>query len=237
MPFGAWRSLAVAKSQDLFFVPDGVDTHQASMAFINPLTAWMLLNAIRPLHPGNWIIQNAANSAVGVAVIQIASYMGIKTVNLVRDAENRRKDLAGYGATLVFEDETFDPKVLAHHTGGPLPVLGLNSIGGNSAMNIIRSMAFGGEVVTFGGMVGDKVRFPTRELIFNDLKLRGFWLDKWSKGQSHGAMQAAYGKIFDLIGSGVVKIPIGAKVKLSEAPAALIDASKNKKSGKILIVP
>jgi NADPH:quinone reductase-like Zn-dependent oxidoreductase len=237
MPFGAWRTLAVEKAGNLFFVPDGLDTYQAAMAFINPLTAWMLLNTIRPLRAGDWVIQNAANSAVGIAAIQIAGKMGLRTVNLLRDAEGRRRGLIAHGATLIFEDETFDPKILPDHTGGVLPSLGLNSVGGNSAMNVIKSMAFGGEVVTFGGMVGDRVRFPTRELIFNDLRLRGFWLDKWSKSQSHGAMASMYGKIFNLIASGVVDIPVDSTVKLSGAVKMLPSAIKNRKDGKILIIP
>ena len=236
-PFGSWRSIAVAKASDLFFVPDDVDLHQASMAFINPLTAWMLLTSIRELKPGDWIVQNAANSAVGMAVMQIARAMGIHTINLVRNATSRLEKLRAAGATIVFDDDTFDPKTLADHTGGNLPMLGLNSIGGNSAMNIIKCMAPGGEVVTFGGMVGDKVRFPTRELIFKDLRLRGFWLDKWVNGQSHCKVQAMYAIVFDLIRSGIVHIPVHTTVKLSDGAAAILGAYEAGKDGKVLLVP
>lgn len=37
------------------------------------------------LSPGDSVIQNAANSGVGQAVIQIAKASGIKTINVVRD--------------------------------------------------------------------------------------------------------------------------------------------------------
>jgi trans-2-enoyl-CoA reductase len=37
------------------------------------------------LKPGDWVIQNGANSAVGQAVIQIAAARGLKTINLIRD--------------------------------------------------------------------------------------------------------------------------------------------------------
>jgi NADPH:quinone reductase-like Zn-dependent oxidoreductase len=235
-PFGSWRTAAVAKADSLFYAPDGVDIFQASMAFINPLTAWMLLHTICDLKPGDWIIQNAANSAVGVAAIQIAKSIGLKTINLVRDAAHRRENLIAQGATLVFDDETFEAKLLEEHTGGVRPLLGLNSIGGNSAMNIIKSMAVGGEVVTFGGAVGDKVRFPTRELIFGEVKLRGFWLDRWAKTQSHEKMQSMYDTIFDLISKEIICIPIDSTVRLSDGPAALISAYKNRRNGKLLIV-
>jgi trans-2-enoyl-CoA reductase len=37
------------------------------------------------LQPGDWVIQNGANSAVGQAVIQIAAARGLNTINLIRD--------------------------------------------------------------------------------------------------------------------------------------------------------
>jgi NADPH:quinone reductase-like Zn-dependent oxidoreductase len=236
-PPGAWRNFAVAREEDLFLVPKDIDTYQAAMAFINPLTASMLLTSVRRLHMRSWVIQNAANSAVGVAVIQIAKYLDLHTINLVRNCESRREKLESYGATIVCDSETFDPKAVPDYTEGKFPLLGLNSIGGNSAMNIIKSMAYGGDVITFGGMVGDKVRFPTRELIFSGLKLHGFWLDKWVKDQSHGKMQAVYDSVFALLRERIVHIPVAGTVKLSDGAEALLDAYNNRSDGKILVVP
>jgi NADPH:quinone reductase-like Zn-dependent oxidoreductase len=196
----------------------------------------MILHTVCNLSPGDWIMQNAANSAVGIATIQIARSMGINTINLVRNADSRREELMGKGATLVFDDSDFDAKTLEKYTNGSRPLLGLNSIGGNSVMNIIKCMAVGGEVITFGGMSGDKVRFPTRELIFNDLKLRGFWLDKWSKAQPYDKMQSLYDAVFELIRDGTINIPIDSKVRLSDGPLAILEAYKNRKNGKVLIV-
>src|SRR5262249_58572080 len=51
---------------------------------INPATALLLVTDIVPLRPGDWIIQNVANSAVGRLVIRLARPRGVKTVNVVR---------------------------------------------------------------------------------------------------------------------------------------------------------
>ena len=51
------------------------------MLTVNPPTAHLLLTSIVDLAPGEWIIQNAANSAVGRYVIQLAKARGIRTVN------------------------------------------------------------------------------------------------------------------------------------------------------------
>lgn len=50
---------------------------------VNMGTAMRLLKDYG-LKSGDWLIQNGANSMVGLAVIQIAREMGIKTLNVVR---------------------------------------------------------------------------------------------------------------------------------------------------------
>src|SRR6478735_5493820 len=84
---GTWRDAVAAKAEDLVVVPNGIEPVQAAMLKINPLTAWRLLHDYVDLQRGDWLIQNAANSAAGRDVIQIAHELGYKTVNVVRRAE------------------------------------------------------------------------------------------------------------------------------------------------------
>ena len=56
--------------------------------------------------------------------------------------------------------------------------MALNSVGGRSAVRLARCVRQGGVHVTFGAMDSDPVRFPTRNLIFDDVRFVGFWLDK-----------------------------------------------------------
>src|SRR5678815_249528 len=84
---GTWRDAIAAKAEDLVVVPDRIEPVQAAMLKINPLTAWRLLHDYVDLQKGDWLIQNAANSAAGRDVIRIAHELGHKTVNVVRRAE------------------------------------------------------------------------------------------------------------------------------------------------------
>ena len=81
---GTWRDAVAVKAEHLVVVPDGIEPVQAAMLKINPLTAWRLLHDYVDLRKGDWLIQNAANSAAGRDVIQIAHELGYKTVNVVR---------------------------------------------------------------------------------------------------------------------------------------------------------
>lgn len=62
-----------------------MDTVEASMFNVNPCTAYRMLKDFVALKPGDTVIQNGANSAVGQLVIQLCKIWGIKTVNIVRD--------------------------------------------------------------------------------------------------------------------------------------------------------
>ncbi len=84
---GTWREAVAVKANDLVAVPPEIDPVSAAMLKINPMTAWRLLHDYVDLARGDWVIQNAANSAVGRAVIQIARELGFKTVNVVRRPE------------------------------------------------------------------------------------------------------------------------------------------------------
>src|SRR5438105_13534643 len=78
---GTWRDAVAVKADELVVVPDGIEPVHAAMLKINPMTAWRLLHDYVDLARGDWLIQNAANSAAGRAVIQIAHELGYKTVN------------------------------------------------------------------------------------------------------------------------------------------------------------
>jgi NADPH:quinone reductase-like Zn-dependent oxidoreductase len=81
---GTWRDAVVVKASELVAVPPDIDPVHAAMLKINPMTAWRLLHDYVDLKSGDWLIQNAANSAAGRAVIQIARELGFRTVNVVR---------------------------------------------------------------------------------------------------------------------------------------------------------
>src|SRR6476620_6843389 len=84
---GTWRDAVAVKADELVVVPAGIEPVHAAMLKINPMTALRLLRDYVQLKKGDWLIRDAANSAAGRAVIQIAHELGYKTVNVVRRAE------------------------------------------------------------------------------------------------------------------------------------------------------
>src|SRR5205823_4574134 len=79
-----WAQRRRVRADDVIRVPAGMDLRQAAMLRINPPTALLLLTDVVELRPGEWIIQNVANSAVGRLVIRLARARGLRTMNVVR---------------------------------------------------------------------------------------------------------------------------------------------------------
>src|SRR5438094_4601678 len=94
------RRIAAA---DAIPLPAGLDLAQAAMLRINPATAQLLLEDHVALAPGDWVIQNVANSAVGRHLIVIAKSKGIRTVNVVR-RDDVAAELRALGADIVLTD-------------------------------------------------------------------------------------------------------------------------------------
>ncbi len=234
-PVGTWRKHAVVDAAGLMSVPDDLPLEQAAMAFVNPPTAWRLLNDFVALDPGDWIVQNAATSAVGHYVIQLARLKGWKTLNLVRSEKGIDVVRNAGGDAVAVEGSDLE-KTLAACSGDRRPRLGLNSVGGASAIAMTRVLAYGGALVTFGAMTGESVRFPTRQLVFNDLRMRGFWITRWLRDASEEEVRAMYGRLFPLLGDGKLSAPVAGAYPLEKYREALARAVQPGRGGKVLFV-
>ncbi len=232
---GVWREAVVAKAADLWVIPAGVPVEQAAMAFINPPTAWRMLHDFVKLERGDWVMQNAGTSAVGVLVAQLARHLGLNCLSVVRDVGGENTLLAAGAAGVVAEDSGYE-KDVRKLTGGAPVKLALNAVGGESVGRLCRAVAPGGVVVTYGGVTAEPMRFPTRYLIFNDIQMRGFWLDRWVRTQPAGEVQAMMEKIFGLLREGVLSQPVAARYPLGEWRTALEHAFRAGKGGKVVFV-
>lgn len=232
---GAWQEYACIPADELLLVHAAVPVEQAAISFINPPTAYCLLKKVVDLPKGAWVVQNAGNSAVGLSVIQIAKAIGLRTISQVRREEWVEPLLEMGADRVVFEGSAW-PKQVSELTGGAPVQLALNSIGGESAIDQIKALGEGGTQVTFGGMVGDPVRFPTRFLIFNDLRLVGFWWDKFCRSQGPKAVAEVMEAIYGMMADGRLKLPIENTYSFSEYKDALA-RDKQPRLGKVLLKP
>jgi len=230
---GTWRDALAVKANELIAVPPEIEPVQAAMLKINPMTALRLLHDYVDLNRGDWVIQNAANSAVGVAVIQIARELGFKTVNVVRRTELIEELRAEGGDVVLVDQENLRDEVKTATEGAPIR-LGLNAVGGESALRLANCLAPGSTMVTFGAMSLQPLKIPNGLLIFKDLRFRGIWINKWYDNATMQQRMDAFRSLFEMAKRGLLKTKVEKAYPLTEAKAAVAHAAQSKRSGKII---
>ncbi len=232
---GTWREFALSSAEELLLLPSLVPADQLAVAVLNPLTAWRLLHDFEYLREGDCIIQNAGNSAVGQSVVQFCKRLGIRCVSLVRSKDTLQR-LKQWGAEEVWLDDEEVVERARDFTEGKNFAMALNSVGGRSALRLAKTLRSSGVHLTFGAMDGAQIRFPTRELIFDDLRFVGFWLDRWKRRQSPAGLRNAVEQVLQPLALKEVRHSID-RVFSMEDFAEAISRNRESRMGKVLLSP
>jgi trans-2-enoyl-CoA reductase len=166
-------------------------------------------------------------------VIQIAHELGYKTVNVVRRAELIDELRAEDGDVVLVDGDNLRKEVKSA-TGGASIRLGLNSVGGDSALRLANCLAPGGTLVSFGAMSLQPLKIPTGLLIFKDLRFRGIWINKWYDNATLSERMETFRPLFDMARRGLLKTKVEKTYPLSEVRAAVAHAAQGKRDGKIV---
>ncbi|MDB3914876.1 zinc-dependent alcohol dehydrogenase family protein [Gammaproteobacteria bacterium] len=236
-----WAEELVGPAEGFLPLPDlgpiSADViEQLAMSAVNPLTALLMLTSFEDIEEGQWIAQSAANSAVGGYVIQLAKQRGIKTVNIVR-RDGLADDLKSKGADVILIDGPDLAKQIAVATDNAPIVLALDPVGGDTYGRLADSLGYGGTLVTYGVLSGKPASLNTGQVIFNDTRLRGFWLYKWYQTATMQDKQEAFGQIIPLIVNGTLKANIDSRYTVDQIEQAVTRAWEGGRNGKVLIVP
>src|SRR5688572_9628106 len=150
---GTWTTHVMADAARLLPLPAGADPKQLSMLTVNPPTAHLMLTEFVKLDAGDWVIQNAANSAVGGYLAQIARLRGIRTVNVVR-RESAVASVQQDGDVVLVDGEDLHKRVAAATDGAKIR-LGIDAVAGAATEHLARTLAEGATIVNYGAMSGE----------------------------------------------------------------------------------
>jgi trans-2-enoyl-CoA reductase len=201
---GTWSSHMVVDQEDVIKIErnksDSLTPVMASTLQVNPATAYRMLSDFQQLEKGDVVIQNAANSAVGQAVVQIASNkLGVETINLVRkrpdaDMDSLRSMFFSMSSdkapahVFTYEDladrESGAKAKVKDILAGRKIKLGLNAVCGTDNSNMAKLMGKGATIVTYGAMSKQPFSIPAGLLIFQDFTIKGFMMNQWYASHS-----------------------------------------------------
>lgn len=175
---GTWRYYGIYNECDLHVIPGHINLADAALLSIAPCSAYRMLKDYIKLEPGQTVIQNGANSAVGQSVIQLCHSWGVKTFNIVASHcgfEAVKKHLLSLGATCVLTLEEAE-ELTCFNTSLIRPTLALNCLGGRHENVLLQLLRPCGHIVYYGCAFDLPL---TKKCIRSDLTFHKFNLTNW----------------------------------------------------------
>jgi NADPH:quinone reductase-like Zn-dependent oxidoreductase len=231
-----WVQRKVVKAVQAIKVPSGIDPLQLAMLKVNPPTAWLMMTKYVTLKPGDWLLQDAANSAVGHCIIQLAKAEGFKSVNIVR-RDGLAAELTALGADAVLVDGPNLAKRITDATGGAPIRLAIDAIGGSQIVRFGDALADEATVLNYGRLSGENPQLSGHQCVFKRLTLTGFWLMPWLRDMARQDVIALYDKLAARIADGSLRVPVQATFPIEEIKQAVALAHGYRRAGKVLVTP
>lgn len=233
---GGWAQRVKASAGALVPLPDAIGDDAGAQILAMPLSAVVLFDDLA-VQPGDWIVQNAANGAVGRILMRLAQRRGVGIVNLVR-RQSAADELTALGAEhVVLTDDPQWPRHVADATRGEPIARVVDSVCDAQSLLLNRLLAPKGEHIVFGALASRPLSLDPGALIFGQTVVRGFWVYAWMPRASQEQRAAAMQQVLALATSGELPLAVASTHALSEAKQALEAAQTSGRPGKVLFAP
>ncbi|ANF32424.1 NADPH:quinone oxidoreductase [Leifsonia xyli] len=234
--FGVWSEYFVTRAAGLIPVPEGLPDESAAQLVSMPFSAISLLESL-DLSEGDWLIQNAANGAVGRMVAQLGAARGLNVVGLVRRSAGVDELRAqGIERVIATDDESWRDR-LAEITGGAPIRVGVDSVGGSSAGDVLSTLAENGTLVVFGAMASSTLELSSGDIIFKQATVKGFWGSVVSREMPADIRGRLFQELFARILDGTLTLPVASIHSLDDIASAVAASDQPGRVGKVLLRP
>lgn len=233
---GAWAEYFVVPASAVVPMPETIDDTTAAQLLAMPLSALLLLETLDVVR-GQWIVQNAANGAVGKALAMLAQARGVHVLSLVR-REDGVAEMAENGIDNVVctAEEGWKQRARAL-MGEARPRAAVDSVGGAASAVLSGLLGEGGVLVSFGSMTGEPMQLHSGDLIFKQLTVKGFWGIPASKALSAEQRRCLIGELMQRAAQGELRLPVAATYPLERIVDAVRESVAVGRGGKVLLRP
>ncbi|MDJ0322030.1 zinc-binding dehydrogenase [Pseudarthrobacter sp. PS3-L1] len=234
--FGVWAEYFIAQAAGLIPVDESATDEVSSQLVSMPFSALALLDWLG-LKQGDWIIQNAANGAVGRLLAQLAPTRGVNVIGLVRrDAGVAELAAQGIERIVSTENEGWQDRV-AELTGGATIVAGVDSVGAESSNDVLSQIGENGTLVVFGAMGATTMTLSSGSIIFKNLSVKGFWGSSVMGAMSAERRGELFGELLARVNDGTISFPTEAVYPFAEVQDAARANFVAGRKGKVMLRP
>src|SRR5579864_5683627 len=228
-----WREQTVLDERNAVPVDADGDPLQLAMLGINPITAHCLLHGYVKLPPGAWVAQTGASSATAGYVVALAKHAGLRTLNVVRQADSV-KPLLDAGADVVLVEGDDLAEQAADAIGDARLELIIDAVAGAPVAKLASLVKAGGSIVSYTARNRQPLSISIVDLIFKGLSVHGYWLNRWLANTPQETIVRTYRDLAVLVGNGTLAAPVDATYTLTDYREAIGHAAQNDRHGKVL---
>lgn len=230
---GAWQEIRDSESTWCLKVHDGLTDEQAAMSYVNPMTAWVMMQEIAKLKDNMNIAITAAGSTIGQILVHLANLRGEKPLAFVR-SDQAVANLKGMSAQILkYENDDEFRDVIRHVSRDPVDVV-FDCVGGTTSILLANALRTNGQFIHYGLLSGK----PISPSFFNDrpdVDFKMFHLRSWIREVELAKVHHTYSQVSDLILTGMPGFGVRARYPLKNIKEAMIDAENLTSNGKVLI--
>lgn len=231
---GTWREYLTLPAEMAIPVPEQMPDEIACQAFVNPMTAYGMIEK-SGLKEGQWLLITAGASAFGKFAIQLAKEKGINVAATVRH-DDQKDYLKKIGADLVIntEEEKLQKVIFGQVEEGVHVVF--DAVGGSLGARALGSLRKNGRMMVFGALALENMPVNSGLLIFKGLTIEGFWLSTWMEEINSKSRSEAFIKVFGFLMKEESQVDIAGKFPLGSFKEAFTAYNLPGRNGKILLI-
>jgi NADPH:quinone reductase-like Zn-dependent oxidoreductase len=147
--FGGYSDVVVVPAYQAQRIPAGKDLIAAAGVPVPYLTAYVMLNRLGSVRPGDTVLIHAAAGGVGLAALQLARGLGAKTIGTASGRKHERLRELGLDHPIDYHTQDFEKEVMRITNGRGVDVA-LDAVGGTSARKSFKCLAPMGRLFMFG---------------------------------------------------------------------------------------
>lgn len=228
---GTYAEYALALDAQVHELPERDSFSQGAGVFVPYATAYHALAHLARARPGESLLVHGASGGVGIAALQFAAAMGLRTVGSAGSDKGLELALREGASEAVDHRASGYQEAAMSFTGGKgfdviLEMLANVNLGAD-----LKMLSRGGRVVVIGSRGETSVN--PRDLMARDAAVFGMLL--WNIRDEDAA--SAHAAIVAGLKSGVLRPVVGAEFPLAQAPEAHRKVMETGAYGKIVLLP
>ncbi|MCB1943707.1 MAG: quinone oxidoreductase, partial [Candidatus Accumulibacter sp.] len=235
-PVGAYSEVRCLPADRLLKLPDGIGARTAAAMMLQGLTsAYMLLRTYR-VQAGDTVLIHAVAGGVGLIACQWAKALGATVIGTVSNpAKAALASAHGCDHIIDYTREDFAPRV-REITGGEGVAVVYDGVGKDTFAGSLDSLRTCGMLVCLGNASGpvppfDPLLLSQKGSLFLTRPTLMHYVARRADLVALGA------ELFDMVGSGKVKIEVNQTYPLAEVANAHRDLAARKLSGSTILLP